>query len=216
MDPPAAHLPLLQASDLSFSRNHERIFGPLTFHLHAAEALMLRGGNGAGKTTLLRVLAGLLVQESGEVLIDGNVINRDHMARFCAFLGHSPGHKPVLGCLENLRYAASLHGASPDNKVLETALAEVGLSGFEDSEPGRMSAGQNKRLSLARLLLHPARVWLLDEPYANLDLDGIALVNAMVERHIAAGHAVLLTTHGAYAAPPVPVRTLALHSDGPP
>ena len=92
----------------------------------------------------------------------------------------------------------------------DQALAEVGLGGFEDNLARRLSAGQNKRLSLARLRLSPAPLWLLDEPYANLDLDGIGLVNRMIAAHLAQGGAALLTTHGAYAAPPVPIRTLDL------
>ena len=84
------------------------------------------------------------------------------------------------------------------------------MSNFEDALARRLSAGQNKRLALARLRLSPARLWLLDEPYANLDLDGIALVNDLITAHVARGGAVLLTTHGAYAAPPVPMRTLKL------
>jgi heme exporter protein A len=92
----------------------------------------------------------------------------------------------------------------------EAALASVGLAGYEDTLARRLSAGQNKRLALARLGLSPARLWLLDEPYANLDLDGIALVNALITAHVAAGGSVLLTTHGAYAAPPVPHHVLEL------
>ena len=90
------------------------------------------------------------------------------------------------------------------------ALASVGLAGFEDIPAGRLSAGQRKRLSLARLMLSPARLWLLDEPYANLDRDGIALVDRLLGRQLEAGGAALITTHGAYAAPPVRARTLLL------
>jgi heme exporter protein A len=92
----------------------------------------------------------------------------------------------------------------------EAALASVGLAGHEDTLARRLSAGQNKRLALARLGLSPERLWLLDEPYANLDLAGIALVNRLIAAHVAGGGGVLLTTHGAYAAPPVPLRTLEL------
>jgi heme exporter protein A len=198
---------LLECRGLAFARNEEPVFGPLDFALHPGEALQVHGGNGRGKTTLLRVLAGLLPASEGEVRFQGRVVDRDHLARGCAFLGHQHGHKGELSALENLEFATALQGGSGDT---EQALANVGLVGYEDTLARRMSAGQNKRLALARLSLSPARLWLLDEPYANLDLGGIELVNAMLARHIAQGGAALLTTHGAYAAPPVPVRTLEL------
>jgi heme exporter protein A len=112
-----------------------------------------------------------------------------------------------LSAIENLRFTAAMQCSS---EPPERALARVGLAGFEDNLARSLSAGQNKRLALARLGLSSARLWLLDEPYANLDLDGIALVNRLVAAHVDAGGAVLLTTHGAYAAPPVPIRTLEL------
>ena len=199
--------PLLECRGLTFSRNEERIFGPLDFRLDAGEALLVLGGNGAGKSTLLRVLAGLLAAGEGEVQMGGQTVDQGHRARGCTFLGHLPGHKGELSALENLRFTASLQasGLSP-----ERALADVGLAGFEDNLARRLSAGQNKRLALARLRLSPAPLWLLDEPYANLDLDGIALVNRLIAGHLEQGGAALLTTHGAYAAPPVPIRTLDL------
>lgn len=198
---------LLECRGLGFSRNEERIFGPLDFRLGPGEAVQVLGGNGSGKTTLLRVLAGLLAAGEGEVRIAGKPVDQDHLARGCAFLGHLPGHKGDLSALENLRFTAAMQAS-----VLtpEQALAQVGLAGFEDTLARRLSAGQNKRLALARLSLSPARLWLLDEPYANLDLDGIDLVNRLVANHVGQGGGVLLTTHGAYAAPPVPIQTLAL------
>jgi len=141
------------------------------------------------------------------VHFEGRVVDRDHLARGCAFLGHQHGHKGELSTLENLEFARALQGGDGD---VELALAKVGLDGYEDTLARRMSAGQNKRLALARLSLSPAKLWLLDEPYANLDLDGIALVDRLVQAHVHGGGGVLLTTHGAYAAPPVPVRTLEL------
>jgi heme exporter protein A len=207
MMPPSAAL--LEARGLAFARNEEPVFGPLDFALHPGEALQVHGGNGRGKTTLLRVLAGLLPAGAGEVHFEGGRVDRDHLARGCAFLGHLHGHKGELSTLENLAFATALQGGRGDP---EAALAEVGLAGYEDTLARRMSAGQNKRLALARLRLSPAKLWLLDEPYANLDLGGIALVNTMLAAHLAAGGAALLTTHGAYAAPPVPVRTLELGS----
>ena len=208
-DSPSAPPPLLQARGLCFSRNDEPVFGPLDFQLGPGEALLVLGGNGAGKTTLLRVLAGLLPASEGEVALQGRPVDRDHLARGSAYLGHLPGHKADLGALENLAYSHALQGGNPGADLAAT-LASVGLAGYEDSPARRLSAGQNKRLALARLRLQPAPLWLLDEPYANLDLGGIALVNRLIQDHLAQGGAALLTTHGAYAAPPVPVRTLAL------
>lgn len=204
--------PLLLARGLTYHRNQDRIFGPLDLEVAAGEAVLVRGGNGAGKTTLLRVLAGLLEATGGHARLLGRPVDADHLAREVAYLGHRPGHKADLPALANLRHAAALHGAEGGLRRLEAALEAVGLAGYEDTPAGRMSAGQNKRLALARLSLHPGRLWLMDEPYANLDLDGIALVDRMVGAHTAAGGAALVTTHGAYAAPPGRVRTL--HLDG--
>ncbi|PZO05417.1 MAG: heme ABC transporter ATP-binding protein CcmA [Lysobacteraceae bacterium] len=199
---------MLQARGLCFSRNEEPVFGPLDFQLAPGEALLVLGGNGAGKTTLLRVLAGLLEASSGSVELMGRPVDRSHLASGSAYLGHLHGHKAELGALENLAFSQAIQGAQ--GPTMEAALAEVGLAGHEDTPARRLSAGQNKRLALARLRLQGAALWLLDEPYANLDLDGIALVNRLIQGHVAGGGAVLLTTHGAYAAPPVPVRTLTL------
>jgi heme exporter protein A len=198
---------LLECTGLCFSRNEERIFGPLDFSLGSGEALQVLGGNGSGKTTLLRVLAGLLEAGAGAVRFQGRSVDQGHLARGCAFLGHLPGHKGELSAQENLCFTAAMQDST---LPIEKALADVGLAGFEDILARRLSAGQNKRLALARLSLSPAKLWLLDEPYANLDLDGIALVNKLISAHVAMGGAVLLTTHGAYAAPPVPIRTLEL------
>jgi heme exporter protein A len=205
--PPIDPSPLLECQGLSFSRNEERIFGPLDFHVLPGEALQVLGGNGSGKTTLLRVLAGLLAAGGGEVRIAGAPVDQGHLARGCAFLGHLSGHKGDLSALENLRFTAAMQGSPV---APEAALQQVGLAGFEDNLARRLSAGQNKRLGLARLSMSTARLWLLDEPYANLDLDGIDLVNRLISRHVSTGGGVLLTTHGAYAAPPVPIKTLAL------
>ena len=206
--PPAPDAPLLLARGLGFSRNDEPVFGPLDFRLAPGEALLVLGGNGAGKTTLLRVLAGLLQASAGEVELSGRPVDRQHLARGSAYLGHLHGHKADLGALENLAVSQAIQGGGGPG--IEAALAEVGLAGHEDTPARRLSAGQNKRLALARLRLQGAPLWLLDEPYANLDLDGIALVNRLIQGHVAEGGSVLLTTHGAYAAPPVPVRTLTL------
>ncbi len=202
--------PLLQARELCFERNQEPIFGPLDFHVFDGEALLVHGSNGSGKTSLLRVLAGLADASAGSVRIDGVPATLERIARTTALLGHLLGHKDELSAAENLRFAMGLYGCKPGISV-ELALASVGLSGYEDASARQLSAGQRKRLALARLLLVPARLWLMDEPYANLDLQGIDLVNRIVERHLAKGGAALVTSHGAYATGAV--RTLVLELD---
>lgn len=206
---PSSVPPLLQARGLRFTRNDEPVFGPLDFAVDAGEALLVQGGNGAGKTTLLRVLAGLLRADGGEIEIDGRRARAGDRSRAIAYLGHLPGLKADLSALENLEFLCGLQGRRR-NQHPESALAIVGLAGYEDALARQLSAGQKKRLSLARLWLSPAPLWLLDEPYANLDLEGIELVNRMVQAHLRGGGAALVTTHGAYAAPPVRTRMLRL------
>jgi heme exporter protein A len=181
--------PLLAVRGLAFSRNETPVFGPLDFAVDSNEALLVQGGNGAGKTTLLRVLAGLLRADAGHVRIDGQPARHELRARFVAYLGHLPGLKADLSALQNLDFLCGLHGRRKA-QTPEAAMAIVGLGGYEDAPwCGTLSAGQKKRLGLARLWLSPAPLWLLDEPYANLDLDGITLVNRMVQAHLRDGGA---------------------------
>lgn len=201
--------PLLSARGLRFARNDEPIFGPLDLALEAGEALLVHGDNGAGKTTLLRVLAGLLRPEAGEIMVDGRITETPERTRALAYLGHLPALKADLGALENLEFLCGLHGRR-EGLEIDSAMRLVGLDGYQDALARQLSAGQKKRLSLARMWLSPAPVWLLDEPYANLDLAGIELVNRMVQAHLRDGGAALVTTHGAYAAPPVRTRELVL------
>lgn len=203
--------PLLAAIGLSHSRNDEPVFGPLDFHVDSGEALLVQGDNGAGKTTLLRVLAGVTRAGSGQIQIDGKPAGTAERARFVAYLSHLPALKPDLGTLENLHFLCGLHGRRA-RQMPGNALAIVGLAGYEDTLVRHLSAGQKRRLALARIWLSPAPLWLLDEPYANLDLDGITLVNRMISAHLRSGGAALVTTHGAYAAPPVRTRQLSLSS----
>jgi len=200
---------LLSAHALAFARNEQPVFGPLDFHVDAGEALLVQGDNGAGKTTLLRVLAGLLRADGGRIEIDGRSADPALRARAIAFLGHLPALKADLSALENLRFLCGLHGRRR-GQAPAAAMAIVGLAGYEDAPARQLSAGQRKRLALARMWLSPAPLWLLDEPYANLDLEGLDLVNRMVQAHLRAGGAAILTTHGAYAAPPVRTRLLQL------
>lgn len=189
-------VPLLEARALSFQRQDEPVFAPLDFRLHAGELVLIEGDNGSGKTTLLRMLAGLLHVAEGELRWRGELLQRDRCAGEILFLGHQLGLKADLSPRENLRVAAGLHTTRADVSIAD-ALARIGLRGYEDEPVRRLSAGQKKRAALARLLLLPATLWLLDEPYANLDRSGIALVNQLLEDHTAAGGVALVTSHGA-------------------
>ncbi|HST44286.1 MAG TPA: heme ABC exporter ATP-binding protein CcmA [Luteimonas sp.] len=203
---------LFRVRGLCFARNDRQVFGPLDFHVDTGEALLVQGGNGAGKTTLLRVLAGLLRADGGEIRLRGATPDVESRARAVAYLGHLPAQKADLSVSENLAFLAGLHGVRSGLDAA-SALGVVGLAGYEAVLARQLSAGQRKRLSLARLWMSPAPLWLLDEPYANLDLEGIALVNRMVDAQLRGGGAALVTTHGAYAAPPVRTRLLVLGAD---
>jgi heme exporter protein A len=187
--------PLLEARALSFQRQDEPVFAPLDFRLHAGELALIEGDNGSGKTTLMRILAGLLHVGDGELRWRGEPLQRDQCAGEILFLGHQLGLKADLSPHENLQIAAGLNGYR-EGMSMATVLIEIGLGGYEDEPVRRLSAGQKKRAALARLLLLPATLWLLDEPYANLDRVGIALVNQLLEMHTARGGAAMVTSHG--------------------
>ncbi len=189
---------LLEARGLSFSRNDEPIFGPLDFTLFPGDVVLMEGDNGAGKSTLLRILSGLLSPTTGEIRLRGEPLTLARLSPQVALLSHHTGLKHELTALENLRFAAGLHGQRQGMSPMG-ALAGVGLDGYADVAVRQLSAGQKKRVALARVLMAPVALWLLDEPYANLDRSGIELVNRLLERHAHGGGAALITSHGAYA-----------------
>ena len=203
---------LLEARALSFERNAEPIFGPLDFSLHAGEVVLIEGDNGAGKSTLLRLLCGLLQPTSGEIRLNGEPLTLARLSPQVALMSHHLGLKLELSALENLRFAAGLGGRRAGLSPT-TALAGVGLDGYADVPVRKLSAGQRKRVALARVLLAPVGLWLLDEPYANLDLDGIGLVNRLLENHTNRSGAALITSHGAYAYTSGTPRRISLRTD---
>jgi len=188
--------PLLEARGLCFHRQDEPVFAALDFTLRAGELALVEGDNGSGKTTLMRMLAGLLRPSAGSLDWRGAALEREACAGEILFLGHQLGLKADLSPRENLAFAAGLHGRREGESIADV-LERIGLAGYEDEPVRRLSAGQKKRAALARLLLLPGVLWLLDEPYANLDRAGIAGVNALLAGHIARGGAALVTSHGA-------------------
>jgi len=211
MDPVDDITPLLQASALTYTRNAEAIFGPLDFSLHVGEVVLIEGDNGSGKTTLLKVLCGLLDLSSGQVLLHGEPLTLARLSHQVALLGHLLGLKMELSTLQNLHFAVGMGGVR-SGITPRLALASVGLEGYEDQPLCTLSAGQKKRVALARLLLVPAALWLLDEPYANLDRGGIELVNRLLDNHARRGGAALITSHGAYAYTSGTPRRIALRA----
>jgi len=203
--------PLLEARGLAYARNDEPIFGPLDFALHPGEVVLIEGDNGSGKTTLLKLLSGLLEPTSGAVLLNGAALTVARLSQQVALLGHLLGVKMELSTLQNLRFAVGLGGIRT-GITPQLALASVGLEGYEDQALRSLSAGQKKRVALARLLLVPAGLWLLDEPYANLDREGMELVNRLLELHARRGGAALITSHGAYAYTSGTPRRIALRT----
>lgn len=183
--------PLLQTRSLSFSYAGQPLFERFDADVLPGEAVVLVGDNGSGKTTLLRLLAGLLSPDDGQI-IRASEDDGDSIA--VAWLGHSLGLKTTLSVAENLAFAIGLNGHDK-RLTLSQALASVGLEGFEPVPVRELSAGQRKRVALARLLLSPAAVWLLDEPYANLDIDGCRLVDRLIDRHLRIGGGAVLSVH---------------------
>jgi heme exporter protein A len=211
----AAELPpLIEARGLEFVRDEEPIFGPLDVRVQVGEALAIEGANGAGKTTLIRVLAGLIEPSAGELLWHGQQVDADNRALGgVALLGHNLGLKAELTPLENVRFRIALHGLRA-GIAPHQALMSVGLSGYEDVPVRTLSAGQRKRVALAALLVSAATLWLLDEPYANLDRDGQCLIDRMLETHCRRDGAVVFTSHGLYAPALTRLNTISLDGRG--
>ncbi len=184
---------LLDVRELTLVRGEERIFGPISFALPAGQALLLEGSNGSGKTSLLRTLMGWIPRTEGEILWLGESAEEPPAA--VGWLGHRTGMKSELSPMENLAAFGRLFGQRLGTSH-RAALMSVGLDGFEDTPLRRLSQGQNRRVALAALMTWPVQLWLLDEPYANLDRDGQLLVDRMIEAHLLRGGAVLMTSHG--------------------
>ncbi|MFK8041702.1 cytochrome c biogenesis heme-transporting ATPase CcmA [Congregibacter sp.] len=176
---------LLEAADLGIERGGRQLFSRFSFSLSAGDIVHLRGENGAGKTSLLRMLAGL-----SRYGFDGQV--QRHAA--CLYLGHQSAVKGLLSPRENLHWHPSGE-AFPDDAAIDAALAEVGLFGYEDVPAGQLSAGQQRRVDLARLYLSQRPLWLLDEPFTAIDTKGVERLQQRFIAHAERGGAVLLSSH---------------------
>lgn len=182
---PAREGPLLEAHELSLERGGRELFSDLSFAVHPGHLLQIEGANGAGKTSLIRILAGLSRYGfGGRVSRHGPLI----------YLGHQPGVKALLTPRENLAWHVGGEGIHSAAEIA-SALERVGLYGYEDVPSHALSAGQHRRVNLARLYLSDSPLWLLDEPFTAIDRAGILALEALLVSHVERGGAVVMTSH---------------------
>lgn len=199
----------LSLQSLSCRRGGRLLFEHLSAELGPGEALLVRGANGSGKSSLLRILAGFLEAESGLVRWKDDAENpwqADDLESHIAYLGHASGLKPQLTVAENLRFWAALTDSGQGDPG--SALSLMGLSGLEDMQAGLLSAGQQRRLALCRLLVGGRTLWLLDEPDAALDTASRAALVGMISGHLSNNGLAIIASHGLADLPDATVFTL--------
>lgn len=190
---------MLSVHDLTCVRGTRPLFQGLSFAVPGGSWAHVRGGNGAGKTSLLRLLTGLAKPEAGEVRWNGATLRDagDEWHRDMLYLGHHAAVKEELTALENLRFAAELDGGTLDEDAAMQSLSRFGLAGREDLPVRVLSAGQRRRVLLARTLTRRAKVWILDEPFTALDAKAVDMLAGIVQEHIDRGGSAVVTSHQA-------------------
>jgi len=183
----------LSVSGLGCVRGHKDVFSDISFALNRGEALVLLGSNGAGKSSLLRIIAGLLRPAAGRIELEGGDAELT-VPEQAHYLGHQDPFKPSLSVGENLAFWTRFLGTA-DESADNAALDAVGLSALADLPAGYLSAGQRRRLSLARLIAAPRPIWLLDEPTSALDAAGQERLFLLMRGHLAGGGLVVAATH---------------------
>ena len=187
---------MLCARDLCIERNHRRLFEHLDVDLEPGGALQIQGANGTGKSTLLRILCGLTWAIEGAVYWKGTNIEHDslQLRSELIYLGHANGIKLELNVRENLEFCRTL-SFSPHPIPFDVITQQLSLEGLQDVLVRHLSAGQRRRVALARLLTSKARLWILDEPFTALDKDGTAAVEAMLDSHLDEGGMIVFSSH---------------------
>lgn len=187
----------LQLVDLYIKRGERTLIQHLSCQWQGGDFVQVEGHNGIGKTSLLRVIAGLATPQQGKIYWQGKDIHqqRESYAENLLYLGHHNGIKPELTPWENLAFYQKVFPSLQDQDVLWEALDKVGLFGREDLPAGVLSAGQQKRIALARLYLSLAPLWILDEPFTAIDKQGVKNLTILFEQHIRQGGIIILTSH---------------------
>jgi heme exporter protein A len=185
----------LSANDLTLIRGESCLFQGLEFALNGGELLLLEGRNGSGKTSLMRAIAGMLTLESGEILWNGGDVSRQRQEFHGAlvWLAHRTGLKGDLTLVENLRFEASLRPQA--NVDADAVFERLGISRLRRLALRSLSAGQQRRVALARMLMADVPLWLMDEPFTNLDREGRKLVMELTEEHLADGGMCVMAAH---------------------
>ncbi|MGR9087671.1 MAG: cytochrome c biogenesis heme-transporting ATPase CcmA [Gammaproteobacteria bacterium] len=198
----------LRGVDLCCVRDDRVLFEGLSFDLGEGQILLLEGRNGSGKTSLLRILCGFREADDGEILWRGETIKDSQYRADMAYVGHLDGVKKELSVLENLTVSLALR--RPGRYSIPEALAKVRLDGYEDMLVQSLSAGQKRRLSLARLLITKNRLWILDEPFTSIDRQGITLIKSLMAEHCDGGGMIVLTSHHEIDLHEIPVSRIHL------
>ncbi|QLO36116.1 cytochrome c biogenesis heme-transporting ATPase CcmA [Klebsiella sp. RHBSTW-00484] len=202
---------MLEARKLRCERDERILFSDLSFQVKAGEWIQITGGNGVGKTTLLRLLSGLARPDVGGVYWQAQPLHRvrDSYQQNLLWIGHQPGIKTRLSALENLRF---FHHDGNAAQCMN-ALAQAGLAGYEDIPVNQLSAGQQRRVALARLWLTRATLWILDEPFTAIDVNGVERLTQRMAQHTEQGGIVILTTHQPINVATDKIRRIALSGE---
>lgn len=187
----------LKTEKLACQRGDKILFTGLNLTVNSGDFVQIEGHNGIGKTSLLRIVVGLAQALSGEVSWNGiNVVKqRENYHYDLLYLGHHSGVKPELTAWENLKFYQRISACKQGDEVLWQVLETVGLLGREDIPAAQLSAGQQRRIALARLWLSKAPLWILDEPFTAIDKKGIQVLTALFEQHVQKGGIVIFTSH---------------------
>lgn len=187
---------ILELQGLGCERDGRQLFANLDMQVFPGDIVQVEGPNGSGKTSLLRILTTVSHDYQGELLWRGQPFQKARLdyLNHLLYLGHLPGVKKALTPRENLNWFSGMNSGHNQVKI-EQALDGVGLYGFEDVPCYSLSAGQHRRVALARLYLTPAQVWILDEPFTAIDKQGVANLEGLLSEHAAGGGAIILTTH---------------------